>query len=257
MQAHHSRPMEILLQHFSQQPFTWLSLIDAYHCWRETVQRNNQRRQEQSDVLELLVAAYGQYHTASGGYFMPRKISQAKRRRLLTPYRGRLPTRRTGWACDLRRSTHLLSVADIAALWHLPQAQDLVDLPYVERARARTALAPPELTLGNGWKIGTSSHAGHCVPVYLPEECLRHNLLAVASTGKGKTTLFQHLAQAVCALRASTDTTVAPGLAFIEPHGDVVHALCGLIPASDRDNVVLVHLANTDYPVRINLPDMA
>ncbi len=256
MQAHHTRPLEILLQHFSQQPFTWLSLIDAYHCWRETVQRNNQRRQEQSDVLDHLVAAYRQYHTASGGYFMPRQISQAKRRRLLTQYRGQLPTRRTGWACDLRRSTHLLSVADIAALWHLPQAQDLVDLPYVERARARTALAPPELTLGSGWKIGTSSHAGHCVPVFLPEECLRHNLLAVASTGKGKSTLFQHLAQAVCALRASTGEAGGPGLAFIEPHGDVVHALCGLVPASERDNVVLVDLANTDYPVGINPLDM-
>ena len=117
-------------------------------------------------------------------------------------------------------------------------------------------LAPPELTLGHGWKIGTSSHAGHCVPVFLPEECLRHNLLAVASTGKGKSTLFQHLAQAVCALRASTESTGAPGLAFIEPHGDVVHALCGLLPASERDNVVLVDLANTDYPVGINPLDM-
>ena len=47
-----------------------------------------------------------------------------------------------------------------------------------------------------------------------------------------------------------------PVLAFIEPHGDVVHALCGLLPASERDNVVLVDLANTDYPVGINPLDM-
>jgi hypothetical protein len=148
----------------------------------------------------------------------------------------------------------MLSVADIAALWHLPQAQDLFDLPYVERARARTALAPSELTQGNGWKIGSSSHAGHCVPVFLPLECLRHNLLAVASTGKGKSTLFQHLAQAVWVLRAGD--AAGSGLAFIEPHGDVVHALCGLLPPRERDNVVLVDLANTDNPVGINPLDM-
>ena len=245
-----------LIQRFSLQPCTCSSLRDTYQNWRETARHNKQHRQERSDVLDHLVAAYRQYHTASGGYFAPQRLSQAKLRRLLAQRRGWLPIRRTGWASDLHRSTHLLSVADIASLWHLPQAQDLVDLPYVERARARTALAPPELTLGNGWKIGTSSHAGHCVPVFLPEECLRHNLLAVASTGKGKSTLFQHLAQAVCALRANTDSTVAPGLAFIEPHGDVVHALCGLLPASERDNVVLVDLANTDYPVGINPLDM-
>jgi len=256
MQAHHTRPLEIFMQCFSLQPFAWLSLRNIYQNWRETVRHNNRCKQARSDVLDHLVAAYRQYHTASGGYFTPQRLSQAKLGRLLALGRGWLSMRRTGWNCDLHRSTHLLSVADIAALWHLPQAQDLFDLPYVERARARTALAPPGLTLGEGWRIGTSSHAGHCVPVYLPEECLRHNLLAVASTGKGKSTLFQHLAQAMCALRASTGSTGAPGLAFIEPHGDVVHALCGLLPTSERDNVVLVDLANTDYPVGINPLDM-
>ena len=249
-------PQDVVLLKRLLQHFTWSTLKDAYQGRRETARHNKQLRQEQRDVLDHLVAAYRQFHTASGGYFTPQRLSQAKIWRLLALRRGWLPIRRTGWACDLWRSTHLLSVADIASLWHLPQAQDLVDLPYVERTRARTALAPSELTLGNGWKIGTSSHAGHCVPVFLPEECLRHNLLAVASTGKGKSTLFQHLAQAVCALRASTGEAGGPGLAFIEPHGDVVHALCGLVPASERDNVVLVDLANTDFPVGINPLDM-
>jgi hypothetical protein len=57
-------------------------------------------------------------------------------------------------------------------------------------------------------------------------------------------------------MRAITGEAVGPGLAFIEPHGDVVHALCGLLPPSERDNVVLVDLANTDYPVGINPLDM-
>jgi len=48
----------------------------------------------------------------------------------------------------------------------------------------------------------------------------------------------------------------APGLAFIEPHGDVVHALCGLLPPRERDSVVLVDLAESDYPVGINPLDM-
>ncbi len=55
---------------------------------------------------------------------------------------------------------------------------------------------------------------------------------------------------------ANSERASAPGLAFIEPHGDVVHALCGLLPVSERDNVVLVDLANTNYPVGINPLDM-
>src|SRR5260221_880327 len=254
--AQNARPLKVLLQRLSRQPFTWSSLKDAYQGWLVTAHRNKQCRQEQSDVLDHLVAAYRQYHTASGGYFAPRHVSRGMARRLLVRRRGWLRSPVSGWEHDIARSPHLLSVADIAALWHLPQAQDLADLPYVERARARTALAPSELTQGNGWKIGTSSHAGHGVPVFLPEACLRHNLLAIASTGKGKSTLFQHLAQALCAMRAQSGDAGKPGLAFIEPHGDVVHALCGLLPACERDNVVLVDLANTDYPVGINPLDM-
>ena len=256
MPTHRVRPAKALVQCLSRQPFTRSVLVKCYRNVRHTRDRERQRAQERQDVLLHLVAAYRQYHTASGGYFVSRRLSQRKARRLLTRDIGWLRSRLSGWHHDLARSSHLLSVADLAALWHLPQAQDISDLPYVEHARARTALAPAELSLGKGWKLGSSSHAGHSVPVYLPDECLGHNLLAVASTGKGKSTLFQHLAQAVCAARAGMGSGSAPGLAFIEPHGDVVHALCGLLPPRERDSVVLVDLADGDYPVGINPLDM-
>jgi hypothetical protein len=251
----------------------WLSFVEYCRCWRVNRAERQRFWQERDEVLKHLSAAYRQYHTASGGYFIPQHLSAAQALRLLEPCtRRRFFTRRCGWDADLHRSAHLLSVADVAALWHLPQANDLADLPYMERGRARTLLAPVLVTQGNGTRIGTSSHAGHCVPVFLPDECLRHNLLAVASTGKGKSTLFQHLAGAIFAARATTgaggsahgDTSEgegtghAPGcsLAFIEPHGDVIHALLGRIPAHERDNVVLVDLANAEYPVGLNPLDM-
>jgi hypothetical protein len=213
--AHATRSSKQIRQRLFQSPFVWSILKDVYNIWRHTAYRDEQRRQEQRDVLDHLVAAYRQYHMASGGYFVSRQIKNGKAKRLLTRKKDWMNIQRTGWQHDLARSSHVLSVADIASLWHLPQAQDLFDLPYVERARARTTLVPAELTRGNGWKIGTSSHAGHSVPVFLPQGRLRHNLLAVASTGKGKSTLFQHLAQAVCARRSDSERTNAPGLAFI------------------------------------------
>jgi hypothetical protein len=241
-----------LLKRLFQWPLDTASWLHTYQSWRAVSQQRTQERAVRGEVLDQLAAAYRQYHTASGGYFVPRRLSQRKSKRILDTRRTLLP----GWAADLSRSSHRLSVADLAALWHLPQAHDLADLPYVERARARTALAPFVLSQGQGWRVGTSSHAGHSVPVFLPPECLRHNLLAVASTGKGKSTLFQHLAQALCLARVGMDEARRPGLAFIEPHGDVVRALCGLLPPRERDSVVLVDLADTDYPVGINPLDM-
>src|SRR5258707_12400903 len=57
-------------------------------------------------------------------------------------------------------------------------------------------------------------------------------------------------------MRAVMNSASAPGLSFIDAHGDVVHALCGLLPANERDSVVLVDLADSDYPVGINPLDM-
>jgi hypothetical protein len=250
-------PWQALRQHLFQWPPDMAPLLHVYQSWRSISHQNTQERTLHSEMLDQFTAAYRQYHTASGGYFIPHRLLQRKIKRILSTRRsGWRCARLPGWAADLARSSHRLSVADLAALWHLPQAHDLADLPYVERARARTALAPHILTLAQGWRVGTSSHAGHTVPVFLPVECLRHNLLAVASTGKGKSTLFQHLAEALCLMRARMDETVRPGLAFIEPHGDVVRALCGLLPSPERDNVVLVDLADGDYPVGINPLDM-
>ncbi len=252
--------------------WSWSELRKSYQHWRRASQHARHHRQERADLLAQLVAAYRQYHTATGGYFLPHRLSRRQTQRLLkhTPQRTVFFAHQWGWQHGVRRSPHLLSVADIAALWHLPQTHDLAELPYVERGRARTFLAPVNVTQAHGWRLGESSHAGHDVPVFLPDECLRHNLLTVASTGKGKSTLFQHLASAVLAARAtsgggdaeqdrnSTQTARGPSssLAFIEPHGDVIHALLGRIPARERDNVVVIDLANADYPVGLNPLDM-
>ncbi len=221
-------------------------------------------------VLAELTAAYKQYHRASGGYFLPRHLSSGQAQRLLLrstggsccghfsrpPLFSRLFIFRgggRGWTAHLRRSPHILSVADVAALWHLPQEQDIADLSLLERGRARTLLVPASLTTAKGWKIGTSVHAGYRLPVSLPAQCLRQNLLAVASTGKGKSTLFLHLAHAVLSL----PETAQDALVIVDPHGDGVSTLLGLIPVARQKDVMLLDLADHHFPPGINPLDMA
>jgi hypothetical protein len=226
-----------------------VGLWNGYQHWRSRpkAMRNRQQVQVQGEVLDRLTAAYRQYHTAAGGYFVPHRLSRGKARRLLVRGTGLLTRFFSGWENGLRASRHILSVADVAVLWHLPQTIDLPALPLLERGRARSFLAPVELATGPGWRIGLSTQAGHTLPVYLPAASLRNNLLTVARTGKGKSTLFQHLAWSV--LSGAMETQ---GLFLIEPHRDLIESLSGLIPASRQDDVVLVDLADTAYPPGIN-----
>src|SRR5712692_7086516 len=166
----------------------------AQHIWQVWAYQRAQEAQRQA-TLKRLVAAYRQYHLSAGGYFLPRSLPSGSAQRLV-----RQPEQwwhlRTGWQRGVSRSPHYLGVEDVTHLWHLVQGVDLPEVPLLERGRARTLPVPGVLTAGNGWKIGASLHAGHRMPVSLPWPCLRGNFFAVASTGKGKSTLFLHLAEA-------------------------------------------------------------
>ena len=221
----------------------------AQNAWQEWGERRAQEEQRQ-EILDRLVAAYRQYHLSAGGYFVPRRLTNGNAKRLV-----RQPRRwwhlRTGWYRRVAHSSHYLGVGDAAHLWHLVQGADLPEVPLVERGRARTLLSPTSLSTGAGWRIGTSAHAGHHLPVFLPWEALRSNLFAVASTGKGKSTLFLHLAEAALAADAST----IDGLLVMEPHRDLIEMLLARIPHRRRGDVVLVDLADVAYPVGLNVLD--
>ncbi|HVU71158.1 MAG TPA: hypothetical protein VHD63_28785 [Ktedonobacteraceae bacterium] len=227
-------------------PRQWGTL--ALAAWQERRRLVYLRRAEilapQRETLALLAAAFRPYQTASGASLQAHLLSPRLTRRFWRPRR-----RQPGWVRGVAHARQVLSVADLATLWHLPQAQDVAEVPYLVRGRARTLPAPAALSTGQGYRLGTATHAGQTSPVFLPAECLRHNLLAVASTGKGKSTLFTHLARAAM-------QEPARGLVVVEPHGDLVATLCGLVPASRREDVVVVDLADRAFPVGLNPLDM-
>ncbi len=234
----------------------WRYLCASWQAFSQYRQISRAQQKEREALLQTLAASYRQYHLAAGGYFLPRMLSRRHVRRLLVPVARRW-LRRSGWASDLLRSTHYLSVADLAALWHLPQAPDLLDLAYVEHATMRTLLSPSVLTQGQGYHLGTSTHAGHTLPVFLPFACLLQNVLAVASTGKGKSNLLYHLTRAFALGRLLKRSDVPDGAMVIDFHGDLVRQISGSLPPELVDDMLLINLADRAYPIALNPLDMS
>ncbi len=219
------------------------SVADFWQAWKAA----RHQRQRRMQLLARLLAAYRQYHSASGNAFTPCRLTCRQARCSLTPRTGRLFCR-TGWGQGLTRSRHLISVDSLANLWHLPHALSLPDLAQMTYRRSRTILLPPALAEAGAQQpiIGISEHAGHQVPFGLPPECLSKHLLIGGKSGEGKSTLMEHLA-----LRAMEQG----GLIVIDPHGDLVEHLLCRVPASRRDEVVLIDLSETDDAIGINLLD--
>ena len=230
------------------------------------------QRAERRAALQGFIAAYRQFHLANGGYFHPRQFARRSATWLLTRDPSLLSRiyhfwRTPGWRWGVRRSGHLLTIAEIAALWRLPQGEDLPYLPFVSQTRARTVLASAELARLPAAvpteertrspapslppfhaRMGVSQHAGHTVPVYLPPDATRRNMLAVAKTGKGKSTLLLALARAALADKC--------GLVMIDPHGDLAEATLMEAARAGRDDALLVDLGDRDYPIGLNPLDV-
>jgi hypothetical protein len=220
----------------------------SWRAWRRRAGRAALR----SAALDRVVAAHRQYDQSAGSYFVRRNLPTWSARRLLRRRRGIFATG-AGWERGVQRSQQYMTGEEVVHQWNLPQGIDIPDLPFLERARARTLLAPTALTTRTGWRVGESSHAGYRVPVGLPLACVRDNLFAVASTGKGKTTLWGHLADA--ALAASERT--GDGIFILEPHESLIPAFLERIPRARHDDVVYVNLADIAFPVGFNVLDVS
>ncbi|GHO65568.1 hypothetical protein KSC_044600 [Ktedonobacter sp. SOSP1-52] len=205
--------------------------------WQALQRKRTQQRRHQQ-MHATLFAAYKHCHTSTA-YFTSHRLS--------THYAQRLTQESTWWR-GLTQGSLFLTGEEVATLWHLPPGDHLSEGTNVEQRQERSLLAPHVLTTGNGWQLGTSTHAGRRVPVrFPPSELLKHKFV-IGRTGKGKSTLFHHLALA----HLSTCLQPHPGLCVIEPHGDLIGDLLGLLPPEREEEVILLDLHQQGLPPGIN-----
>jgi hypothetical protein len=145
---------------------------------------------------------------------------------------------------------------ELSGAFHLPQA--FTDLPLVQRLSVKHLLASPEIARQIECTpaplppalIGYSKHRGYSIPVYLPYLTLFSHILLVARSRYGKSTLIQHLGQAV--MQPVCDGSLQPGLFVIDPHKDLIEDLLALVPPHRAKDVVLLDLTDTEYIMALN-----
>ena len=142
-----------------------------------------------------------------------------------------------------RRSGMLLNSEELLALVHLPSPA--VQTPKLVRKKNHTKAAPKVVTGERGLLLGNNVYGGKITAVRLsPEQRVRHTHI-VGASGTGKSTLLFNLIR--------QDIENGEGLAVLDPHGDLVEQVLGIIPPGRIQDVVLVDPSDEEFPVGFNI----
>jgi hypothetical protein len=156
------------------------------------------------------------------------------------------------WSADaqeedlIQRTAHrtgmLLNAEELATLVHLPGEKVLA--PRFVRKQRRSHPAPAFMR-ADGALLGTNRHDGVETEISVPLSLrLRHTYI-IGGTGTGKSTLLLNL--------ILQDIEAGHGVAVLDPHGDLVDAVCMRLPESRIGDVLLVDPTDEQYPIPLNI----
>ncbi len=142
-----------------------------------------------------------------------------------------------------RRSGMLLNSDELIGFVHFPSSA--VRSQALERDTGKTKVAPAIARNSKGMLLGTNVHFGESTPVRLtPEQRVQH-MHVIGASGTGKSTLLFNL------IRQNIEN--GEGVAVLDPHGDLVEQILGIIPPGRTNDVVLIDPSDEQYSVGFNI----
>jgi hypothetical protein len=142
-----------------------------------------------------------------------------------------------------RRSGMLLNREELGSFVHLPG--DEVRSPKLRRQSTRTKAAPSSVLSPTGILFGINEHGGRSAEVRMSaEQRVRHTHI-LGTTGQGKSTLLFNLLR--------DDIFNGEGVALLDPAGDLVDRVLGIIPAERVPDVVLFDATDEQFSVGFNI----
>lgn len=140
-----------------------------------------------------------------------------------------------------RRTGMLLNSDELIGFVHLPSSA--VRSPALQRQSGKEA--PAIVRQADGLLLGNNVHLGESIPVRLtPEQRVYHTHI-IGATGTGKSTLLFNLIR--------QDIENNQGVAVLDPHGDLIEKILGVIPPERIKDVVLVDPSDEEFSIGFNI----
>lgn len=140
----------------------------------------------------------------------------------------------------------LLSVEELATIWHLPVFS--IQVPTLDTVAYRhleppVGLPDPRREQGTV-TVGRTNFRDHHRPFGIRPDDRRRHLYVVGKTGMGKSTLLLNL--------LSSDIAAGRGCCLVDPHGDLAETLLANVPSNRTNDVIYFDAGDQSHPLAFN-----
>ncbi len=184
-------------------------------------------------ILQGLELAFAQFTDPSLNGFVVRRVKPWSWRDLIFNFSFR--------NFDERRKI-ILSTEELTSLFHFPNIT--LETPKVSMAKAREA-GPPANLGQEGLLLGYNAFRGQETVIRMLDEDRRRHLYIIGQTGTGKTVFLENM--------AVQDIQNGKGVCFIDPHGDTVERMLGMVPRQRSQDVIYFNPGDIERPMGLNM----
>lgn len=184
-------------------------------------------------ILREIEAAFLQFDDPAGNVIQWRELGGRQKEKAIFDFSFR--TYRPAEAL-------VLNTEELATAVHLPTA--VIETPRIRWAKAAESQPPANLP-AEGIAIGENVFRGEKRIIRLAKDDRRRHVYVVGQTGTGKSALLAEMAR--------QDMEAGEGICFVDPHGDTVEALLGLVPENRLKDVVYFNPTDVERPMGLNM----
>ena len=136
----------------------------------------------------------------------------------------------------------ILNSEEVASIFHFPLST--LETPRVKWLKAKPAQPPPNLP-EEGLILGRNVYRGEERMVRIKQDDRSRHLYTIGQTGTGKSVFLQNMIK--------QDIENGEGVAFLDPHGDVVEKILEFIPKERAEDVIYFNPADIERPLALNM----
>ncbi len=136
----------------------------------------------------------------------------------------------------------VLNSEELASVFHFPTP--FTDIPKIKYLKAKES-SPPMVLSEKGVLIGESVFQGQVKEIKISDEDRRRHVYVIGQTGTGKSNMLTNM--------AVDDIKNGKGVAFVDPHGDTIEKILGLIPKNRFNDVVVFDPSDLNRPLGLNM----